>query len=387
MEIIIVGGGVSGLASAIALAKSGHSIRVLEQSANIEELGAGLQLGPNGVRALERLGAWAELERKTFAPPSLRIMDALTGEAIRSFSFEGFSTRFGAPYLVAHRRDLLHALLTTARSVAGIEILTAHEVKSLAWNQQKPILTLRGGKKFSAAAVIGADGLRSSIRRCLLADGPPMSHDQLIYRALIPRITAPALSSDVVLWLYPGGHVVHYPVSGGHDINIVAVIECSRASEARSSDPAPADVAAAFDAMCPDLRYVLGLPRNWGTWAAADRPPVKTWGTGAATLLGDAAHPMLPSLAQGAVAALEDAVTLGDCVASEPDFPAAFRKYETIRRPHTSRLQKKARTQLALYHWRGWRGRLRNCFLKFVPESYFFSRIAWIYVWDHHPVP
>jgi 2-polyprenyl-6-methoxyphenol hydroxylase-like FAD-dependent oxidoreductase len=379
MEIIVVGGGIAGLASAIALAKSGHTIRILERSPKIEEQGAGLQLGPNGVRALERLGAWAELAGKTFAPQFLRIMDALTGEAIRSFSFEPFKARFGTPYLVAHRRDLFQALLTTARSIEGIELLPGHDVTRLAWDRHRPVLTLTGGKQLSAAAVVGADGLRSAIRQSILADGPPVSH-QAIYRALIPRVKVPALPSDVVLWLYPGGHVVHYPVSGGQDINIVAVVECDRTSEERIAVCSPAEVAAKFDAMSPDLRYVLGLPPNWSSWAAADRLPAKIWGTGAATLVGDAAHPMLPYLAQGAVAALEDAVTLGDCVASEPDFPKAFRQYEAIRRAHTSRLQKQSRAQAELYHWRGWRGRLRNRVLELVPESYFFSRIAWIYV-------
>jgi salicylate hydroxylase len=135
--------------------------------------------------------------------------------------------------------------------------------------------------------------------------------------------------------------------------------------------------------MCPELRYVLGLPVNWSRWTPADRPPSKIIGTGAATLLGDAAHPMLPYLAQGAVAALEDAVALGNCVASERDLPAAFRRYETLRGAHTSRLQRKARAQARLYHWRGWRGRLRNWLIRIVPQHYFFSRIAWIYVSNH----
>jgi 2-polyprenyl-6-methoxyphenol hydroxylase-like FAD-dependent oxidoreductase len=385
MEIIVVGGGIAGLASAIALAKSGHAIRILERSPITEEQGAGLQLGPNGVRALERLGAWPELDRKTFAPPFLRIMDALTGEAIRSFSFARFEARFGTPYLVVHRRDLFRALLTTARSIDAIELLPAHDVTGLAWDRDRAVITLTGGKQLSAAAVVGADGLRSVIRQSLIADGPPLG-GQTIYRALIPRVEVPALPSDVVLWLYPGGHVVHYPVSGGQDINIVAVIECSRTNGGRIGQCPPAEVAAKFAAMSPDLRYVLGLPASWSRWTAADRPPAKIWGAGAATLVGDAAHPMLPYLAQGAVAALEDAVTLGDCVASRPDFPSAFRQYEAIRRAHTSRLQKQSRAQAELYHWRGWRGHLRNRFLKLVPESYFFSRIAWIYVWNRHPV-
>jgi salicylate hydroxylase len=380
MEIIVVGAGIAGLASAIALAKTGRAVRILEASPEIHDQGAGLQLGPNGVRALESLGVWSSLDQHTFAPKALRIMDALTGETLRRFGFEPFVRRFGAPYRVAHRRDLLDALLTAARALDGIEIVTGHEVSALAWDKHSPRLTLADGKQFSAAAVIGADGVRSAVRRSLLSDGPPLKHDQAIYRALIPRTAAPALPSDVVLWLYPGGHVVHYPVSGGRDVNIVAIIESCRSDGVGIASCSPHEVAACFPEMSPDLRYILGLPHAWSRWTAADRLPAKVWGCGAVTLVGDAAHPMLPYLAQGAVAALEDAVALGDCVACASDLASAFREYESRRRPRTSRLQKRSRAQARLYHWRGWKGALRNRLLQLVPEEYFFSRIAWIYV-------
>ena len=383
MEITIVGGGIAGMAAAIALAGSGCKVKVLERSAGFDEHGAGLQLGPNGVKALQRLGVWPELEGKTFAPRFLRIMDAMTGKCIRSFSFERFAARFGAPYRVAHRRDLLHALLAKARSIDAIDLLPGHEAKELSWDRDRPVLTLSGGDRVSSDAVVGADGIYSVIRQSLIADGPPVVHPQSIYRALIPRIIAPAVSGDVVLWLYPGGHVVHYPVTAGREINIVAVTGNGKTKGERSAECAAAEVAAGFDAMCPDLRYVLGLPGNWSRWTPVDRPPSKVLGAGAATLLGDAAHPMLPYLAQGAVAALEDAVALGNCVASERDLPAAFRRYETLRGAHTSRLQREARAQARLYHWRGWRGRLRNWLIRIVPQHYFFSRIAWIYVSNH----
>jgi 2-polyprenyl-6-methoxyphenol hydroxylase-like FAD-dependent oxidoreductase len=387
MEITVVGGGIAGLAAAICLAKSGYRVRVLERSPDFQEPGAGLQLGPNGVKALEQLGAWTAVDGQTFAPKTLQIMDAVSGEAIRSFSFEDFRERFGAPYRVVHRRDLHNALMATARSLPGVKLLPGHEVTALTWSEATPVLTLAGGEKVSSLAVVGADGLSSVVRQCLLADGPPVVHAQAIYRALIPRVTAPALSSDVVLWLYPGGHVVHYPVSGGRDINIVAVVESSEKDERQAGDCSTAEVVAGFAAMSPDLRYILGLAQNWSRWTAADRPPAKRWGKGPATLIGDAAHPMLPTLAQGAVAALQDAVALGSCVSSSDDFPGAFRRYEILRSAHTAKLQKKARNQAELYHWRGWRSGLRNWVLKNIPQSYFFSRIAWIYVWNHHPVP
>jgi salicylate hydroxylase len=386
MEIAIVGGGIAGLASAIALAQPGRSIGVLERSADFEEHGAGVQLGPNGVRALKLLGVWPELEHLAFLPPHLRFMDALTGETVRCFSLECFAARFGAPYCVAHRRDLIGALVSRARALKSIKLLTGQEVTALGWQDERPVLTSSSGERFSPAAVVGADGINSVIRASLIGDGSALYHGHAIYRALIPRITAPAVPSDVVLWFYPGGHVVHYPVAGGRDINIVAVIEDLQQANGRAREYSSAEVLAQFEAVSPDLRYILGLPQAWSRWHAADRLPAKPWGKSTATLAGDAAHPMLPYLAQGAVAALEDAVTLGKCVASSGVLSVAFRQYEGMRHAHTSRLQARARAQGELYHWRGWRAAWRNRILKHIPQRYFFSRIEWLYGWNEHSV-
>jgi salicylate hydroxylase len=385
MEITIVGGGIAGLATAIALAQTGRAVRILEKSAQLEDQGAGVQLGPNGIRALRQLHIWQDLNRQTYAPQYLCIRDALTGEVIRRFSLNRFKSRFGEPYRVVHRRDLVGALAARVRSMKEIEILSQREVTSLLWERQSPILTLNSGERIASRAVVGADGIHSVIRRSLLADGSPVIHPQSIYRAILPRVTAPAVPADVVLWLYPGGHVVHYPVSGGREINIVAVIESPQEND-RSMECSPGDVASRFHAMGPDLRYLLGLPPCWIRWPAADRPPAPVWGKEAVTLIGDAAHPMLPYLAQGAAMALEDAVTLGRCVASTSDLAGAWRHYERERQPRTSILQREARKQAQLYHWRGWRARLRDRFLRSVPEVYFLSRIAWIYVWNHESV-
>jgi 2-polyprenyl-6-methoxyphenol hydroxylase-like FAD-dependent oxidoreductase len=378
MEMTIVGGGIAGLSAAIALARIGIRCRLLERAAVFCEEGAGLQLGPNGVRALERLGLWPTLETHCFSPPCLRIMDAISGEPIRSFAFASFRTRFGAPYRVIHRRDLLKSLLDAARAVESIELLTSHEVTGLTWNDDEPVLLL-GTKKLPASAVIGADGLNSVIRRNLLGDGAPHRHPHVIYRALIPRVTVPHLPSDVVLWLCPGGHVVHYPVSGGREMNIVAITDKAPEIAAEQSCSA-AEVSACFEPMSPDLRYVLGLASSWRRWVASDRPPAAIWGRGKTTLMGDAAHPMLPTLAQGAVAALEDAVLLADSLATGGDVAAAFRRYEYRRRTRVSRLQKASRAQSTLYHLDGWPRALRNIALRHMPESWFFSRINWIYV-------
>ncbi len=378
MEITIVGGGIAGLSAAIALARKGFACRVLEQSAAFDERGAGLQLGPNGVRSLKALGVWTEFERHTFAPPSLRIMDGLTGCEIRRLGFEAFHARFGEPYRVAHRRDLLQALLSRVRNLHGVELLPHHGVETCHWAGDSLVLTLGDGKQILTDAVIGADGVRSSIRKLLDAHDPPLQDSQMVFRALVSRITAPHLSNDVVLWLYPRGHVVHYPVSAGREVNIVAVTENGIGSSA-SHEASATEVAAFFPSMAPELRYVLGLSPVWGRWAALDRQPAKLWGKGRATLIGDAAHPMLPTLAQGAVAALEDAIVLADCLDPGVDPAVAFRKYESLRQPHAARLQRAARAQARLYHWNGWQRQIRNHVLMHMPQGLFFSHIAWIY--------
>jgi len=376
MKMTIVGGGIAGLSTAIALARIGLPCQVLERAAVFSEEGAGLQIGPNGVRALKRLGLWPALEPHCFSPPCLRIMDAISGELIRSFAFQSFEARFGAPYRVLHRRDLLKALLIEARAHQSIELLTSHEVTGLSWSGDDPVLLL-GPKRLVAQAVIGAEGLNSVIRRTLLGDGAPERHPHIIYRALIPRVTVPHLPNDVVLWLHPAGHVVHYPVSGGREMNIVAITDGS--SEAQSDACSAAEVSLSFEPMSPDLRYVLGLASAWRRWAASDRSPSAIWGRGRTTLIGDAAHPMLPTLAQGAVAALEDAVLLAETLALGNDFAAAFRAYENRRRSRVARLQKASRAQSALYHLDGWSRWARNMTLRHMPETLFFSRISWIY--------
>jgi salicylate hydroxylase len=378
MDIVIVGGGIAGLASALALADRRRRISIFERSATIEEHGAGVQLGPNALHALRSLGVWDRLFPKLFAPAGLQIMDALTGETIRRFCLgPRFEARFGAPHTVVHRHDLIAALRDAVLACSNVEFFTGRRVTGLDWKDDAPRLALADGELIRAAAVIGADGIRSAIRQSLFADGSPATHGCVIYRALVPRVTAPSLPSDVVLWLYPGGHVVHYPVTGGQQINLVAVIT-GEISGADGKCPS-AEVLDRFPAMSADLRYVLGLSPGWTRWTAADRPPAKLWGQAGVTLIGDAAHPMLPYLAQGAAAALVDAETLGRCAAAETDFVTALRRYELLRKSHTSRLQLRSRRQGDLYHCAGWQARLRNKALAMLPESLFFSRIAWIY--------
>lgn len=381
MKVIIVGGGIAGLAAAIAVARTKHRVLVLERTARIEERGAGLQIGPNGIKALDWLEAWEFLRDKTWRPQRLCFMDGLSGRNIRSITLAGsFDRRFGSPYLVSHRADLLNALLARARSLPAIEIRTGCAVIGLSWRGETPSVQLDDAEE-AAEAVIGADGVHSTVRRHLLSDGAPAAGSHILFRALIPRRQAPAVSQDVQVWFYPGGHVVHYPVAGGTLINFVAVSTGGWSGEGWCNEASPSEVSACFPAMTAELRYLLGLPDKWHKWRSPDRPPVSRWGSGPATLVGDAAHPMAPYLAQGAAAALEDAVTIGQVLDGACEAAAAFRHFERQRIARTSRLFRMSRRQGEVYHASGWRAFLRNLLLANAPTGLLLAQLRWIYAW------
>ncbi|MDP9138616.1 MAG: FAD-dependent monooxygenase [Pseudomonadota bacterium] len=379
MKVIIVGGGIAGLAAAIAVARTKHRVLLLERSPRIEERGAGLQIGPNGIKALDWLGAWELLRDKTWQPQHLRFMNGLTGQLIRSMALAGsFERSFGSPYVVVLRADLLAALQVRAGAAPGVEIRTGCEVTGFEWRGAEPTVRLADTAE-TADAVIGADGVHSTVRRHLLDDGPALHGNHVLFRALVPRNRAPAVSPDVLVWFYPGGHVVHYPVAGGKLINFVAVAQEATGGEATSASPS--EVATAFPAMTTELRYLLGLPETWHRWRSSDRRPVRRWGTGPATLIGDAAHPMAPYLAQGAAAALEDSVTLGEALEGASDVAGAFRQFERRRIARTSRLARASRRQGGVYHATGWSAFLRDVLLANVPAGLLLAQVRWIYAW------
>ncbi|MGF7161098.1 salicylate hydroxylase [Rhodoligotrophos appendicifer] len=382
-SILIAGGGIAGLAVALALSRRGLPSRVLEQAKGFEEVGAGLQLGPNAMRALEALGVLDAVAPKLVAPRAVEIRDGVSGKLLTAVPLgEAIETRFGAAYHVVHRADLLAGLLAKARTEPSITLETGMRLESFR-QDAAGIAAIVKGQEIAAPALIGADGLRSTIREAVLRDGPPVYANHTLYRALVPRAKAPAAAAQdlVCLWLCPGGHVVHYPVSGGAKVNIVAAFDNHWHEPGWGSHGSKRALHTAFGRVTAPLHEVLDCTDRWLKWAAMDRPPASQWGTGRVTLVGDAAHPVLPYLAQGAAMAIEDAVVLGRSLVGHGDLTTAFRAYEAERQPRVAQMQQHCRRLGRAYHARGALRIARNLVLGLMTPDRSYGQMKWIYDW------
>lgn len=373
---------MAGLASAIALARAGHEVTVHEQAARLEEVGAGLQLGPNAVRALKSLNAWDGLQPRTCAPQAIHIHDALTASRRATLPLGGrFEARFGAPYRVAHRADLLNALSAAARQHGNIEILTGQRLSRLDLSDPARPRLAFNGHDVSCDLAIGADGVRSTMRRAIAPGVEPRPAGDGLYRALSPASALPAaLDPDAVhLFLGAGAHAVAYLVSGGKRLNIVASVAGAAQVEGWNALASREQVMAAFPTASQPLRELLSAPANWLAWAGGDIEPFDGWSKGHAVLTGDAAHATLPHLAQGAAMALEDVVELAAQVGDGSDIPTALARFEAARKPRTSRIILTSRAQGSLYKLTGPAAIARNLAMKLLPASRQLERLAWIY--------
>ncbi|MDX3111708.1 FAD-dependent monooxygenase [Nonomuraea angiospora] len=343
VEVVVVGGGIGGLAAAFAQARAGRAVRVLERSAAFGEVGAGLQLGPNATRVLHRWGLLDQVTEKGVLPRRLVFRDALTGEELTHLDLgEGFRHRYGGPYVVAHRGDL-HAVLLRACTDAGVELLNGRHVERVDAGRARTHCA--DGEVHEGDVVVAADGLQSVLRAQLVAD---QTHDSgfVAYRGMRP-LPEDFDVSDVVAYLGPDCHFVQYALRGGELLNQVAVFR------------GPGDLEPAFDDCCEAIGK--GLPYLWRErhWPMLDRPPTGTWVRGRLALLGDAAHPMLQYLAQGACQAIEDAHELAEQSAAG-DWDRALAAYQEIRAPRTARVQTTARLWGDIWHVDGVARVLRN---------------------------
>ncbi|MGD0023257.1 MAG: 3-hydroxybenzoate 6-monooxygenase [Xanthobacteraceae bacterium] len=382
-QVLIVGGGIGGLAAALALARKGIASQVIEQAAEFKEIGAGIQLGPNVFWMFDILGLTAPINALAVFPNNLIMMDSITGEEVTRIPLdEAFRKKFKHPYAVIHRADLHNVLLGACRKSNLIRLDASQKVVKVDKTSDAIITRTESGKEYRGAALIGADGLWSTIRQMVVGDGKPNVAGHITYRAVLPTSEMPEKFRwrDMVIWAGEKVHLVHYPLRTGELFNLVAVFHSNRYEEGWDSFGDPAELHERFAKTCEPVRTLLNKIESWRMWVLCDRPPIKEWSRGRITLLGDAAHPMLQYLAQGACMSIEDAVCLANKVVdAQGDYPAAFRAYQEARYLRTGRVQIMARVYGEFYHAAGVAKELRNMMLGARTPEQAMAGMEWLY--------
>lgn len=383
LHILIAGGGIGGLAAAFVLGRQGHRVTVLEQSAAFGEIGAGIQLGPNIFRMFDDLGLTQAVSEVAYFPPGLGMNDVRTGEkVVRVALGDTARAAYGYPYGVIYRVDLHNVFLRACRQLPGVTLRTASKLEAFEQDHQGVQVHLAGGESLRGDALIGADGLWSRVRQAIVGDGKPRVSGHIAYRAVLRREDVPAhlWNDDVLLWGGEKTHLVHYPLRRGELFNLVAVFHSDKYDEGWNSFGDTAELHERFAQAVPQVRELLGKIDTWKMWVLCDREPVKIWSDRRVTLLGDAAHPMLQYLAQGAGQAIEDAVVLGEALkATQGDAGEAFLKYQQARYLRTGRVQLTARFYGDIYHASGVTRELRNAMFQGGKESAGFAGLKWMY--------
>src|SRR4051794_16896474 len=383
LHLLVSGGGIGGLPAALVLARNGHQVTVLEQSAAFGEIGAGIQLGPNIFKMFEYLGLTEAINRVAFFPTGLGMNDVRTGEkVVRVPLGEAARAVYGYPYGVIYRPDIHQVFLDACTALPSVNLRTSSKVESFAQDAQGVQLRIAGGEVLHGDALIAADGLWSRIREAVVGDGKPRVSGHIAYRAVLKREEVPAhlWSDDVVLWGGEKTHLVHYPLRRGELFNLVAVFHSNKYDEGWNTFGDTAELNERFALTVPQVKELLGRIETWKMWVLCDREPVKSWTDRRVTLLGDAAHPMLQYLAQGAGQAIEDAVVLGEALRFTGNgVEQAFQKYEQSRYLRTGRVQLTARFYGDIYHASGVQRELRNQMFQSGQESAGFAGLKWMY--------
>ncbi len=392
--ILIAGAGIAGLATAIALSGIGRNVRVLEGRGFTSEEGAGIQIGPNGVHALRALGVADRLERHTIKPAAIAVFEASTGRSLTRLPLTPrMQAAHGAPYWMTRRSDLHQALLSTARTLAGIEMDHGFRVDAIEGIGPAGAGGVRvrdqNGRSVEGAALIGADGLWSTVARSWLRAPPLQFANRTAGRALIPMAGLPPPFSEPMsgIWLGPHAHLVHYPVggeltatAGSPVLNLVVVIAGGVQEDSWGTPIEASLLLPALEGWPAAVLDLVTQTKSWRRLSLMQRASLGDWCNGPVTVVGDAAHPVLPFLAQGAVLALEDAVTLGNAVAATPGGLAeAFRVYAAARRPRARKVQLASRRNGQIYHLTGMAARARNSALTWLPPERLIAGYDWLY--------
>jgi salicylate hydroxylase len=383
LPILIAGGGIGGLTAALALSRHGYRVCLIEQAREFKEIGAGIQLGPNAFKLFDRLGVTDEISGTAVFPENLLVMDSITAEEITRIPLgEKFRDRFRYPYALIHRADIHAVLLQACRSSPMITLLTSQKVVRFEDDGDSVVAHTEDGTSFEGAALIGADGLWSTIRAAVVGDGPPRVSGHIAYRAVLPTEEVPLhlRIPSMTLWAGPRNHLVHYPLRGGELFNLVAVFHSDRYREGWDSAGDPDELKKRFQDVVTDVQTMLGKIESWRMWVLCDREPVKNWSQGRVTLLGDAAHPTLQYLAQGACMAIEDAVVLAEEIdRAAGDHAKAFEAYQDRRYLRTGRVQLTARLYGEFFHAAGASREIRNQFLRGRTAEEARESVGWLY--------
>jgi salicylate hydroxylase len=383
--VVIVGGGIGGLSAACALSRKGFRVRVrvLERSTEFGEVGAGIQIAPSCTRILAEYGLLDEAKRLGVLVENMIMKDAVDGTELTSLDLRDVERRYGTPYMVIHRTDL-HGLFLSAARDRGVDLRTSQHVVAYESVPGGARVTLASGETHEAPVVIAADGLHS-VARGLLTDDAPVNSAYVAYRGAVPiglvRENNVA-ERDVVVYVGPRCHFVQYPLRGGEIFNQVAVFESPRARAGEEDWGTPEELDAAFASMCGNVRKGLPLMGRDRRWRMFDRDPITSWVFDRVALLGDAAHPLLQYIAQGAIMAIEDGYVLAehaaDCSGAGTDWDAALAAYQAVRAEHCRRVVLASRDWGRLWHLDGDRRLRRNAVLR-ARDTYDYGFVDWLY--------
>jgi salicylate hydroxylase len=351
LKIAVIGGGIGGLAAALSLHRAGFDVDVYEQAAELNEVGGGINMGPNAARLLYRLGLGEALDRDAVRPLSAHVRRWDDGRTLQKAPLNPRCDElYGAPHLTVHRADL-QAII--ASGLPGERIHLGHRLTGFADGHDAVEVAFDNGASVRAEMLVGADGIHSTVRALLFGAEAPQFAGCVAYRGLVPaeRIADLGLERGNQSWLGPGGHLVHYFVSGGRLLNFVGWTEHDTWNREDWTDRATIERAlAAFGGWHPQVRRIISAADTCFIWALFDRDPLPRWSAGRVTLLGDACHPMYPFMAQGAAQAIEDGATLSALLAAGGDMTTALRRYEELRLPRVTRLQEMSRANKRRYH-------------------------------------
>ncbi|MGA8008797.1 MAG: 3-hydroxybenzoate 6-monooxygenase [Thiomonas sp.] len=382
--VLVAGGGIGGLAAALALVRRGFSVKVLEQSPQIGEIGAGIQLGPNAFHAFDALGIGERARGRAVYTDCMVMHDAIDETQVgRIPTGEAFRQRFGNPYAVIHRVDIHTSLLEGVQEAEAAEFLTSTRIERVEQDDTGVTVFDQHGNPHRGVALIGADGVKSVVREQYVGDAARVT-GHVVYRAVVDKADFPIELqwNAASIWVGPNCHLVHYPLRGGEQYNVVVTFHSRQKEEWGVREGSREEVQSYFQEVCPKARQLIDLPKNWKRWATADREPIGQWSFGRATLLGDAAHPTTQYMAQGACMALEDAITLGEALrvhdnALEP----AFDRYQRSRVARTARIVLSSREMGRIYHAKGVERLVRNDLWKDRRPERFYDAMEWLYSW------